>query len=225
MAQDKRPLEAIPADYVCPDCGAGPFKNELGFRGHMAGKHRIKYESRQEPKALARFKAKMDKLRERTFDTVGELEPWMKLALARMTLYGLPATVVLEDMRDGKGKELFKVVVKSPGAEAYVEELEKIMDDPGMVMKNLMTDSMLNIYAGWMLSFQAAVEQRDHKLVHQMARDIGLKPALAKFQDSGPQTPTSVVINLGTNDLAAPEIQTTYTAMDAELLDDDDDDL
>lgn len=224
MAQDKRPLEAIPANLVCPDCGKGPFKNELGFRGHMAGKHRIKYESRVSEEQRKRMMA-LKKLDERSFDTPMDLEPWMKLALAQMTLYGLPQNAVLENIRDGKGKDLFRVVVKSDGAAAYVEEIRKTLEDTGLVVRNLMTDNMLNIYAGWMLSFQAAVDQRDHKLVHQMARDIGLKPALAKFQDAGPQTPTSVVINLGTNDLSAPEISTTYTAVDAEILDDDDDDL
>lgn len=221
-SKPRRPLEAIPANYVCPDCGKGPFKNEHAFRGHMSGKHRILYESRQKTPQQAYKLAKLKKLEAREFNEITDLEPWMKLCLARMTLYGVSKQQALDSIRDGKGKDTFNQVAKSPAALAYIELIEKSCDDIGLVVGSLMRDSMLDIYAGWVLSFQAAVESRDHKLVHAMARDIGLKPALAQFSDSAPTTPATIVINLGSNDLASPEVKTSYEALDAEIDDDTD---
>lgn len=189
MNEPRRPREDIPNDYICkePYCGAGPFKNEHAYLGHMVGKHRIKYELKN-PELSKRLKAIVPSK---------NLKPWHKYAFAKHIMYGISLEQIAKDL--GKNSTTLRDIAKTPAGEAYLEELDSQTDAVAMVRNMLQADSV-NKYIDWQLAFGWAMENRDYDAVHRMVKDLGLKGIIG---DESGQVPTQITVNLSGTDLAA----------------------
>lgn len=199
-----KPLEAIPADFKCPyaECAEDdPWPDEQAFRGHMAGKHDVTYESRYEHnKAIEKLKNLPDSSERETLNT------WHMIAIAKHELYGLSWQEVVDEMRGGKGKTTIVKVANSPAGKRFREKLlEEIGDVPNLVKKMMESDT-IGKYMDWMMAFEWAKEARDYKQMHTMVKDVGLKKVLEEDQQQGPRT---IVLNLSANDLAQGEVKSS----------------
>ena len=196
MNEPRRPREDIPKDYICPEpyCGAGPFKNDHAYLGHMVGKHRIKYELK-DPELSKRLKAIVPSK---------NLKPWHKYAFAKHIMYGISLEQIAKDL--GKNSSTLRDISKTPAGEAYLEELDSQTDAVAMVRNMLQSDS-LNMYVDWKLAFGWAMENRDYDAVHRMIKDLGLKGIIG---DDAGQVATTVTINLAGTDLAASDIKVSH---------------
>lgn len=188
MNEPRRPREDIPNDYTCtePYCGAGPFKSEQAFIGHMSGKHRIKYELKRPDLKL---------MREALTDT--KLKTWHKYALAKNVVYGMSLEKVAKEL--GKNPQTLRDVARTPSGQEYIVELDS-QSDAVSVVRNLLQSESLNMYLDWLLAFGWAKENRDYDAVHRMVKDLGLKGIIG---DESGQAPTQIVVNLSGTDLAA----------------------
>lgn len=202
-----KPLEAIPADFKCPyaECAEDdPWPDEQAFRGHMAGKHNVTYESRYEHNKrveLAKMRDKAPEARERE-----TLLPWHMMAIAKKELYNLTWQEIADEMRNGKGSATMSQVYNSPAGVRYREELQEHLADIPTMVKTMMDSATLQMYIDWMQAFEWAKDARDYKQIHTMAKDVGLKKVVEEDQQQGPRT---IVLNLSANDLAQGEVKSS----------------
>ena len=190
MNEPRRPREDIPSDYICPEpyCGAGPFKSEKAYIGHMMGKHRIKYE-------LKRPDLKV--MRDSIDGAKRQLLSWHKYAIAKHVIYGTSLTKLAKE--SGKNPQTLSDIVKSEKGQEYMAELESQSDAVAMVRNMLQSDS-LNMYVDWQLAFGWAKENRDYDAIHRMVKDLGLKSIIGEESVQGA---TQITVNLSGTDLAA----------------------
>ena len=188
MNEPRRPREDIPSNHICPEpyCGAGPFKSERAFIGHMSGKHRIKYELKRPDLKIMRDN-----------NVTTQLKSWHKYALAKHVVYGTPFAKLAEEL--GKRPQTLTSIAKTAPGQEYMVELES-QSDAVSVVRNLLQSESLNMYLDWLLAFGWAKENRDYDAVHRMVKDLGLKGIIG--DDSG-QVPTQITVNLSGTDLAA----------------------
>lgn len=193
MNEPRRPREDIPSDYICtePYCGAGPFKSEQAFIGHMSGKHRVKYELKN-PELSATLK-RLKAIKPNT-----AMKPWHRHAIAQHVVYDTPWTQIAKDFK--KNYDTLREVIKTPEAQAFIVHVEEQLSNPETLVRNLMSSGSVNMYLDWLMSFEWAKENKDYDAVHRMVKDLGLKGIIG---DESAQVPTSITINLAGTDLAS----------------------
>jgi len=210
MNEPRRPREDIPKDNICPEpyCGAGPFKNQSGFIGHMAAKHRIKYEKVVRDQAMAWYD-RVDPNKPPKFQT------WHRFALAKHAMYGQSYEKIAKEL--GKSTESLRKIAQTEEGKKYIAQLEDQASDPAQMIRNLMSSDVLNKYLDWQLAFEWAKEQRDYDAVHKMVKEIGLKDIIG---DELAQQAQQITINLAGTDLAAGGGSTSHEIiLDAEFED------
>ncbi len=210
---DRLPRGEIPDPLICPfeGCREAIFKHEGAFKGHMHGKHRIKYElAPQAPNVWYKNRELIPKTKERT-----TLLPWHNFMLLKRFMYNTSA----EDL----SKE-FNVTVstindlfKSPAAKALVAKLESQLE-PKMLVQNLMETDIFGKYLDWQQAWVWAMENRDYDAIHKMSKDIALKSLTG---DDKIKLPTQITINLGGSDLESKPVLTSYEVVEDEDGDED----
>lgn len=207
------PMSDIPEDFVCPmpECeGAGPRKNNRSYRAHMSAKHKIFYELN--PKTVERI----EKLRGNPIQhkDIFILKPWHRLMLLQHTLYGEGYTSLSKKF--GKSKATISKIARSTAGQAYIQELENISADPMKMIEAVHSNSKADMYVKWMIMSNAAFENGDYKAYNMMMKDLGLKDMM-EGPSTGPQHLT-IMVGGGQDLLAKPNIQESFTVVDAEVV-------
>jgi uncharacterized C2H2 Zn-finger protein len=174
---DRLPLNAIPYDFVCPECQQ-VCKNNLGYRSHMNNKHGIQYElatSQAERNKISLAKLKENEHRTRTYE---QLLPWERIALTNMYVYGLPATEVGESMR--KSVNRIRELRHSPAYAELCEAIDRTTTVP-QIVKAMMESASFRKMADLEIAWETALEARDYKAMESMAKNIFLKSILSEF--------------------------------------------
>lgn len=217
QAEERLPLSQVPEDLTCTLCSPPKQMQKLsGYKGHMSSVHGILFEQVQREDQPAYWRQATG---EEAPTEPNQLPVWVKMALVRQELYGESATAVCKTM--GKGVETLLWYRKTPAAKKAIEEIRAFTDMKTLV-KTFMESATAQMYMDWLMALEWAKEARDHKMVHTMIKDIGLQPIL---KDDRQQTgPTTLILNLGTNDLKAIEAKSLPVeaiVIDADVIEDE----
>lgn len=200
------PLADIPTDFKCPqpECHDQPlWQDEAAYRGHMAGKHRIRYKSRAVVNPGDRGRT--------PYTEMTELRTSYKLAVVEHELFGTS----WEDLgkKYNKSGGTLSAVGRSPGGTKLRAEVADMAGDTMQLVKMLQQGATAELYSQWHIMAQTAFHNGDAKLFHTMMKDIGLKP-LIEDKNAGPQT---LVISGVSDDLAEKIVDTTFTLREPEI--------
>jgi len=147
-----------------------------------------------------------------------QLRPWHCVALARHVVYGQPFTEVGKEMKHSP--ESIKAVAKSPAGQAFIEKMTQELRDPVKLVKDLMKSDALEMHLMWLQARDWAFQAKDYEAIHKMAKDIGLQPVM---DDNAKAGPTQISLHLNMSDLATPAVKTTFQVMEAEVVEEPDD--
>lgn len=218
--KERLPRTDIPPNYKCPypDCSfkvsEESKRKELAYRNHMAVNHGVYYEKApptETANKLAQYTRhgqELEKLQE-----ISQLASWHCRALAEAEVSGLPLSTVAKQMRHSV--DTLRAVARSPAGQKYLETIRANMHDPVRVVRDLLAAGTVNKLLDWERAWQQAVDAKDYQAVHRMAKEIGLQPALEATQQQGP---TKISLHLNLNDLAAPAVKTSFTVLEAEVV-------
>ena len=214
--QERLPRSDIPPDYKCPypACSFQPAENkrgrELTFRNHMAQVHGVYYEKAEPTETslkLAKY-ARHSKDYE-SLAEISQLASWHCAALARHEVTGIPLTQLARENKHSADTLL--AVAKSPAGQRYTETIRSNLHDPVKTVKDLLASGMVSKLLDWEQAWQWAVEAKNADLIHKMAKDIGLQPALDTQEKVGP---TKISLHLNMGGLDAPIVKTSFTVVD-----------
>lgn len=226
MSKESRlPRSDIPPDFKCPypACGFSPKPDskrpELAFRSHMGVNHNVHYETAM-PSAVAMKLAKLGGARYDTdLATLEDLKPWHCTALARHVVYGQAFSEVAKEMPGKHSPESIRAVAKSPAGQAFMEKMTQELRDPVKLVKDLAKSDSFEMYVMWLQARDWAYQAKDYEAIHKMAKDIGLQPMLEDQAKSGP---TKISLHLNMSDLASTPVKTSYSYMEAEVVEEPD---
>lgn len=148
-----------------------------------------------------------------------QLRPWHCVALARHVVYGQPFTDVGKEMKHSV--DSIRAVAKSPAGQAFIAKMTQELTDPVKLVKDLMKSDSLEMHLMWLQARDWAYQAKDYEAIHKMAKDIGLQPVM---EDSNKAGPTKISLHLNMNDLGSPQVRTTFQVMEAEVVEEEQDD-
>lgn len=214
------PRTAIPEDLTCRLCDPPvTFKAAIGFQGHTYHKHRVQYEPRESLPTEGlplHWTSPAPIPQEPT-----ELPPWAKLAIVRHELFGESYAEVAESM--GKSGDTLAKYAKTPAGRKCIEQVAEL-SDVKMLTRLALESASAHIMMDWLAAFEWAKGARDYKMVHQMAKDVGLQPILQQMRSDADRAagPTTLVLNLGAADLESVVAKTSSTLVIDAVVEDDD---
>ncbi len=151
---------------------------------------------------------------------VSDIPRWVKVAIARKEVLGLTWAECLEDI-DRSPSTLDKWLT-APAAKTFRSQLSSIVNDPVELGAMILRADVANMAIDYLGAIEAAKRAGDYKEVRLGLRDILKTHNLIKDSDIR-RTGGGMTINVTLSNptmLTAPEVSSSYSVLEAEIVDD-----
>jgi len=144
------------------------------------------------------------------FTTIQSLPRWVKACLTVREMRGLDYNSAASQF-GRKGATLSSYAI-TPAGKEWRASVNSIASDPAGMAEMILRSTLADAGLDYIWALEVAKERRDYKEVRLATKDLLqtydiLKPS----SDGGGHAPVVIQINLGSEDIAPPEITSMYT--------------